>query len=314
MRVKETNGFSVWLGVGEENEKLVEQRIRKMRNPDGSFRMECYVCPKPDESFTINVHLGRQKPYTGDWIAEPVIDGQAINSLHVRKRWHVTHKMSTYFQKEEDEDGSLECDLSFGDIVNPEGEIFEAGDTTLDEGRGTILVKMSRGEIEKEKAAKHNLRQQVTNSSTGHTRTFTSTKKNSRKAGKKAVFDEKWYYIEEDEKTPLITFVFKVRTQQYLMDHDLVSRVPAQQHPSQVSRTTRLKVEPDLDFEPYGPSTSASTNGVVTQSRKRVCKVEESSDDQDVHETESAKRLRVAEERIKSLEVKFAQSSSGTRS
>ncbi|WWC87871.1 uncharacterized protein L201_002769 [Kwoniella dendrophila CBS 6074] len=301
MRIREANGLSVWLTV--DGEKLDEQTDRKTGDEETGIRMECFVCPKRNQEFTINAHLGRQKPWKKDWIAEPIHNGNSIHSLHIRKRWHVTHKMSTYY--EEDEGGSLvETNLSFGDIVDPSVEEGEAeeGDDSDDTRDGTLVVDISRGEIERVKPTKRRISQRI--------REKESTSGTRRKAEEKTAFGEEFVYDETDREEPFLKFVFKVRSQAYLKRHKLLDKIPAQQHPSQVSRTVRLKAEPDaVPDEQIIPSSSfTSARQAYHPSYNRASKRELSVDESVIMETPEAKRLRLAEEKIKTLEDLIQQS------
>ncbi|WVW80123.1 hypothetical protein I302_102098 [Kwoniella bestiolae CBS 10118] len=293
MRIKEANGLSVWLSVN--GEKLDEVRVRKTGDEDGCFRMECF-------DFTTNVHLGRQKPWLGDWIAEPIISGNEIHALHIRKRWHVTHKLSTFFR--EDEDGDLlESDLSFGNIRNPPHREERAeGDDSRDAEEGMIVVEISRGGIERNKPAKRRISQRVIEREEADGRGEVASG-SSRKAEEKTAYGQEFTYDEEDRERPYLKFVFKVRTRQYLVNQGLLDRVPAQQHSCQVSRTTRLKAEPDEDVDKARPTKSKKTADTDRRAKRELS--EDSVEDS--VKTDSAKRLRSAEEEIKSLKEMLHQ-------
>ncbi|WVQ64889.1 uncharacterized protein L199_003058 [Kwoniella botswanensis] len=294
MRIKEANGISVWLSV--DGDKLEEQRVRRTGEEDDHVRMECFVCPKPHQEFIKNVHLGRQKPWKGDWIAEPIVNGHEIHSLHVRKRWHVTHKLSTFY--EEDEDGELaESSLSFGYIVDPDdGDEPVEGDQSRDAEDGMIVVELSRGEIERVRPTKRRISQRVNVREGMDGREASGT---SHKAQQKTIYGEEFTYDEGDRERPYLRFVFKVRSQRYLINNGLLDRLPAQQHPSQVSRTVRLKAEPDEIIE-NEPSSSIRTASAYHVRPKR-------EPSEELVEAESAKRLRLAEEEIKSLKEMVRQ-------
>ncbi|OCF74964.1 hypothetical protein I204_03811 [Kwoniella mangroviensis CBS 8886] len=298
MRIKEANGISVWLSV--DGDKLGEQRMRKTGDEDDHVRMECFVCPKPHQEFTINVHLGRQRPWKGDWIAEPIVNGHKIHSLHVRKRWHVTHKLSTFY--EEDEDGELvESTLSFGYIADPDdGDEPVEGDQSRDAEEGMIVVELSRGEIERVRPTKRRISQRV-NVREGIDNRGDLPSGTSHKAQQKTAYGEEFTYDEGDGERPYLRFVFK--SQKYCRDrfetlefaHQTINAVPAQQHPSQVSRTVRLKADPDEIIE------NELSSSIRTASAYHARPKREPSEE--LVETESAKRLRLAEEEIKSLKV-----------
>ncbi|WWD05744.1 hypothetical protein V865_003827 [Kwoniella europaea PYCC6329] len=247
MRIKEANGISVWLSV--DGEKLEEQRVRKTGDEDDHVRMECFVCPKPHQEFTINVQLG--------------LNGHEIHSLHVRKRWHVTRKLSTFY--EEDEDGELaESSLSFGYIADPDdGDEPVEGDQSRDAEDGMIVVELSRGEIERVRPTKRRISQRV-NVREGMDGRGDLASRTSHKAQQKTAYGEEFTYDLGDRERPYLKFVFKVRSQRYLINRGLLDRIPAQQHPSQVSRTVRLKAEPDeiIENEPSSSIRTASAHHV----------------------------------------------------
>ncbi|WRT65678.1 uncharacterized protein IL334_002623 [Kwoniella shivajii] len=293
MRIKEANGLSVWLAV--DGEKLDEQTVRKTGDEDEGFRIECFLSPLAHQDYTIHVQLGRQSPWKGDWVAEPIINGQRIHSLHIRKRWHVTHGLDTYYQEERD--GSLmEYPLCFGAIDDPTQMEIREGDDSGDGGSNMVIVEISRGEIQRVKPSKRKIGQRVRPQES--TTQIGPTTRSGRKCDGKTGYGEEFDYDEEDRQGPFLKFVFKIRNERYLVRNNLQDRVPAQQHPSQVSRTVRLKAEPDLDIDDL-PLSSSSTSRHKTNTQHSSKR--ELPEDSVIPESESAKRLRMAENEIKQL-------------
>ncbi|WVF65753.1 hypothetical protein IAT40_000486 [Kwoniella sp. CBS 6097] len=287
MIAKEANAISVYLSV--DGEKLEEHRVKKTGDEE-SRRMECYVVPKPHSEYTINVRLGRQTPWPKDFIAEPSIGGQATHSLHVKRKWHRNHAMETYFK--EDEDGDLmECQLNFGRIVNPQNEV-EEGNDMLDDDASTIVVAVSRAEIDKVKPMKKTISQRVRG---GQNQSGHSARSTKRADQKMAYNEEPTYEKGDSSEVPFVKFIFKVRTHQYLYDRGLIEKKPAQQHPSQVARSVRIKAEPGLELDDT-PS-RAQAYGSYARAPKR-----EHDEDNIRSESEAIKRCRMQEQRIQQLE------------
>ncbi|WWC68652.1 uncharacterized protein I206_102583 [Kwoniella pini CBS 10737] len=285
MRAKEANGFGVWLSVG--GEKLSEQRLGKIEKENGRIRMECYVCPVPHEDLTINMQLGRQKPWTGDWIAIPWIDGKRIHAFHVRKRWHVTHKMTTFFK--EINGDMMECNLTSGNIVNPTFEDFAEGVERMDFQKGIISVLVYRGDIEKEKPTRKRISTRSRDDEPEFDERQEIASGSRHKVAKKAVYNETFHRDKDDRKHPFLTFVFK----EYLIDNEVVDEAPAQQHPCQVSEAIRLKAEPDEELnqshaEVSAPSISFTARPVNTNRHAK----RELSDDSVRFEPQRARRGR----------------------
>ncbi|KAK8861555.1 hypothetical protein IAR55_002377 [Kwoniella newhampshirensis] len=244
MRAKEFNGFEAYLTV--DGEKLHEHNLVKLGGEGRVRRLECYIEPKPHTEFAINVRLGRRKPWTGDLIAEPTIDGRPTHSLHVRKNWHRTHFMDTLF--EEDAMGQLsECKMTFGSLEdlrrygsNGEGD-YEVGN---DEREGVISIAVSRGEVEKIKPVKMKISQSLRRD---NGKGGVVGKGRSVESDERAAFGEEFRYDEKDAHDPWVKFVFKIRSREYLDKNKLYDRIPAQQHPLQVANHIKLKAEPEPD-------------------------------------------------------------------
>ncbi|WVQ93399.1 hypothetical protein IAU59_000469 [Kwoniella sp. CBS 9459] len=301
MIAKEANAISVYLSV--DGEKLEEHHVKKTGN-DQSRRMECFVIPKPNSKYVINVRLGRQTPWVKDFVAEPSISGQATHSLHVRRKWHRSHTMVTLF--EEDEDGGLlESELNFGRVVDPQNEVEEGADSSAADAKA-IVVAISRAEIERIKPAKKRIKQLVKNrenrhgdATTGRLLTLVScvaVAGGLNEGVKRWHITKKTTYQEGDSsENPFVKFVFKVRSHQYLYARGLIEKKPAQQHPAQVSRSVRIKAEPGDDYDEPPPRNQ--THNPYSGSTKRE------HDDEDIRsESEAAKRCRMYERKIQQLE------------
>ncbi|WVR03864.1 hypothetical protein IAU60_000862 [Kwoniella sp. DSM 27419] len=293
MRIKEANGFSVYLTV--DGEKVEEHRVRRTGDVGGSVRTECYISPVRNTVFSINAHLGRQKPWKGDWIAEARVDGQPTHALHVRKRWHVTHRMDTYF-KENVEGDTEECQFEFADIPSPTYPEATAGSRLHDEIPGTIVISVSRGEIDRVKPTRKRISHRFREMESGgrSTRAGKAVKRDSTMA-----CGEEFIYDEADREEPFLRFVFKVRKQAYLVSKGLLDRLPAEQHPSQVSRSVRAKAEPDAETD-QRVSTSSYQYEYPRRGIKRSLSEDEEEPDH-VAQDQPAKRLRDAEAEIQRL-------------
>ncbi|OCF30581.1 hypothetical protein I316_07783 [Kwoniella heveanensis BCC8398] len=292
MIAKEANSISVYLSV--DGEKLEEHRVRKTGDEE-SRRLECFVIPKPHTEYAINVRLGRQKPWSMDFIAEPSVGGQAVHSLHVKRKWHRNHSMETFFKQ--DEDGKLmECRFEFGRTVNPQREVDEGSDE-LDNDTSTIVVAISRAEINKVKPMKKTISQRVRDRQ-DQTSNSTQGSNSTEGADQKMAFDEEATYEAGDSsENPFLKFVFKLRTHQHLYDRGLIEKKPSQQHPSQVARSVRIKADPDMKFG-NTPTTSAQAYQPYSRgSAKREHDVEDIRS-----ESEAIKRCKMQEQRIQQLE------------
>ncbi|WWC68653.1 uncharacterized protein I206_102584 [Kwoniella pini CBS 10737] len=294
MIAQDVNGICVTLTV-DGGRKLDERLVNKTVK-NGRIRMECFVCPEPYQEFTINVRLGHQKPWENDWIAEPLIKGFKMLSLHLKKRNHINQEMSTGFERNY---GVLtECNLSFGRIVDPIGYDKEEGEVSRDKSRGTIVVGIRRGYICK---MKPELRQihEVIDGPKGRNKITSGA---GRVVGEKAAYDQEWSTFPEDRVDDFLTFVFKVRTPQYLQMKHLVERVPAQQHPCQVSRSVRIKAERGARLE---SGHSVAPSALSVRDRKSISiKAEpqlvkmESSDESDDGEIQSIRPRTSTESRL----------------
>ncbi|WWC60284.1 uncharacterized protein I303_102853 [Kwoniella dejecticola CBS 10117] len=234
MIAQDCNSLCVFLSV--DGEKLDERLVAKTMS-GGRTRMECYVCPEPYQEYTINVRLGRQKPWEGDWLAEPFINGSRTHTLFIKKKFHVNHEMSTFFKIENN--SYSECNLSFGRIVDPDEDEAKDGDDSKDGQIGTIIVKVSRGEIVKIKPEMRKLK--VADIEKEHHNGIPTGR--GREVEQSAAFGEEFTTFKQDRNKEIATFVFKVRAAEYLQGLGLVEKIPAQQHPCQVSQTIRIKAE-----------------------------------------------------------------------
>nr|XP_018264692.1 uncharacterized protein I303_02869 [Kwoniella dejecticola CBS 10117]OBR86850.1 hypothetical protein I303_02869 [Kwoniella dejecticola CBS 10117] len=111
--------------------------------------------------------------------------------------------MSTFFKIENN--SYSECNLSFGRIVDPDEDEAKDGDDSKDGQIGTIIVKVSRGEIVKIKPEMRKLK--VADIEKEHHNGIPTGR--GREVEQSAAFGEEFTTFKQDRNKEIATFVFK---------------------------------------------------------------------------------------------------------